>query len=210
MSRFHVGKVLVGQIVGAHGVRGEVRVRSFTADPHSLGAYGPVEDESGQRRFTVAVLGQTRDGVRVRLSGIADRDAAETLRGLRLYVPRERLPPPTDADEFYLTDLIGLKAVTADGAPFGAVVAVHNFGAGDILEIRRDASASGGVGASSDGATVMLPFTRAAVPQVDLGDGRIVVDPPAGLLDGGADRTDEDVAGKDTDGDEMGNGDAGG
>lgn len=164
-------KVCLGTIVGVHGVRGTVRIKSFTADPAAIAAYGAVSDESGTRRFAVDVLGQARGAVLARLSGVADRDAAEALRGLRLYVPRDALPK-TNEDEFYHADLIGLPVETKEGALLGSVRAVHNFGAGDILELR-----------AGDGREFFLPFSDAIVPSVDLAAGRIVADPPASLLE---------------------------
>lgn len=164
-------KICLGTIVGVHGVRGAVRIKSFTADPAAVAAYGAVSDESGARRFEVKVLGQARGAVLARLSGVADRDAAEALRGLRLYVPRAALPE-TNEDEFYHADLIGLPVETMEGARLGSVRAVHNFGAGDILELRAD-----------DGRELMLPFSDAIVPSVDLAKGRIVAAPPPSLLE---------------------------
>jgi 16S rRNA processing protein RimM len=165
------GKVCLGIVVGAHGVRGVVRIKSFAADPRDVGAYGPLTDESGGRRFEVTVEGFARGAVLARLSGVADRDAAEALRGLRLYVPRAALPA-TKEDEYYHADLIGLPVETREGSALGRVRAVHNFGAGDILELRAD-----------DGRELMLPFSDAVVPIVDLASGRIVAAPPPGLLE---------------------------
>ena len=164
-------KVCLGTIVGVHGVQGTVRIKSFTADPADIAAYGAVSDESGGRRFEVKVLGQARGTVLARLSGIADRNAAEALRGLRLYVPRAALPEANE-DEFYHADLIGLPVETREGAPLGSVRAVHNFGAGDILELR-----------DGNGREILLPFSDAAVPEIDLANGRIVAVPPEGLLE---------------------------
>ena len=159
-------RVCVAQIGAAHGVRGEVRLKSFTEDPLNVTRYGALETEDG-RRFEVEALRPAKDVLIARLKGVADRNAAAALKNTRLYVPRERLPQPAD-DEFYQADLIGLAAHTRDGAPFGTVMAVHNFGAGDLLEIEPAAG----------GATVMLPFTRAVVPVVEIASGRIVVAPP--------------------------------
>jgi 16S rRNA processing protein RimM len=152
-------------------VQGAVRIKSFTADPADIAAYGAVSDESGARRFEVKVLGQARGAVLARLSGIADRNAAEALRGLRLYVARAALPE-TNEDEFYHADLIGLPVETTEGAALGRVSAVHNFGAGDILELRAD-----------DGRELLLPFSDAVVPAIDFAAGRIVAAPPASLLE---------------------------
>jgi 16S rRNA processing protein RimM len=166
-------------IVGApHGVRGLVRVKSFTDVPAAIAGYGALEDESGARKFTLRVVGAAKgDGMVIaQLSGVADRDRAEALRGLRLYAPRAALPA-TAEDEFYHADLVGLSAVFEDGAPLGTVVAVHDFGAGDVLEIARDA-----------GQPLLVPFTRAAVPMVDVIGGKIVVDLPEGLIEAPTER----------------------
>ena len=164
-------KVCVGTIVGVHGVQGAVRIKSFTADPADVAAYGAVSDESGALRFAVKVLGQARGAILARLSGVADRNAAEALRGVRLYVARAALPE-TKEDEFYHADLIGLPVETREGVPLGSVRAVHNFGAGDILELRGD-----------DGRELLLPFSDAVVPEIDFAAGRIVAAPPASLLE---------------------------
>ena len=158
--------VCVGQVAAAHGVRGAVKLRCFTAEPEGVAAYGPLCDEAGRELFRIRVLGPTQGGVIAHVQGIADRDAAEALRGLRLYVPRARLPEP-EAEEFYHEDLIGLPARDASGAELGRVAAVLNFGAGDLLELSTE-----------DGGSLMLPFTRAAVPEIDLARGFIVVVPP--------------------------------
>ena len=159
-------RVLIAQIGAAHGVRGEVRLKAFTEDPMSVARYGPLETEDGKRRFEIDAVRPAKDMLVARLKGITDRDAAERLTNLRLYVARERLPQPAD-DEFYHTDLIGLAAVTANGEALGTLKAVHNFGAGDLLEIELVAG----------GATLMLPFTETTVPEIDIAGGRIVVEP---------------------------------
>jgi len=171
-EREHRGRVCVGAVAGAHGVRGAVKIKSFTANPEDVAGYGPLEDESGERRLSLRLIGNGKGVLIGHLSGITDRNQAEALRGLRLYLPRSALPP-TDEDEYYHADLIGLDAVLTDGTPVGAVRAIHDFGAGDTLEIAR-----------SEGPPVVVPFTRAVVPSVDLGAGRLVIDPPPGLLDG--------------------------
>jgi 16S rRNA processing protein RimM len=165
-----VKRVCVGVVTGAHGVRGAVRVKSFTADPAAVARYGPLEDESGERQFALRLIGSAKGVLVAKLAGIADRDQAEALRGLRLYLPRAALPPAGE-DEYYHADLIGLAAALVDGTPLGQVRAVHDFGAGDTLEIVRP-----------QGPPVVVPFTRAVVPLVDLAAGRLVVDPPPGLL----------------------------
>lgn len=177
-------KVCVGQITGAHGVRGLVKVKPFTAAPEDLTAYGPVSDETGARRLALQLLSWAKDQWIARVEGVADRDAADALRGLRLYVDRAALPE-AEEDEFYHADLIGLAAVLADGSSFGTVRAVFDFGAGEFLEIARPGPGPGG-------AAVMVPFTRAAVPVVDIAGRRVVIDPPAGLLEP-AERPPEDA-----------------
>ena len=164
-------RVCVGVVTGAHGVRGAVRVKSFTAEPEAVAAYGPLEDERGERHFDLRIVGSAKGVLIGWLSGVEDRDRAEALRGLRLYLSRAALPPPGDED-YYHADLIGLDAVLVDGGPVGRVRAVHDFGAGDTLEIARP-----------QGQPVMVPFTRAVVPIIDLMAGRLVIDPPPGLLD---------------------------
>ena len=155
--------VCVAQIGAPHGVRGAFRLRCFTELPESVAAYGPVCDKAGEPLFALRVVSAAKGGVIATTPGIADRDAAEALRGLRLYVPRARLPV-TDEDEFYHDDLVGLAAQASDGTPVGRVVAVHNHGAGDILEVEL-----------RDGRTELVPFTRAAVPTVDLAAGTVEV-----------------------------------
>lgn len=172
--------VCVGAVAGAHGVRGVVRVKSFTAEPDDVCAYGPVSDEAGARTWRIERVGHAKGVVLVRLEGILDRDAADALKGTRLYVARSALPEPEDEEEFYHADLIGLSADLADGTPFGRVKAVHDHGAGDILEIARPHAPP-----------LDVPFTLAAVPLVDVAAGRIVVDLPPGLtgpvaVEGGA------------------------
>jgi 16S rRNA processing protein RimM len=165
-------RICVGVITGAQGVRGAVRIKSFTAAPEDVAAYGPVADEAGERSFDLRAVGRAKGVVIATIAGIADRDAADRLKGVRLYVAREKLPAPGE-EEYYHADLIGLAAVLKDGTVLGRVRAVHEYGAGDSIEVLRD-----------DGGTVLVPFTRAAVPKVDLAAGLVVIDPPDGLLDG--------------------------
>jgi 16S rRNA processing protein RimM len=162
-------RVCVAQIGAAHGIRGEVRLRSFTEDPMAVTAYGPLESEDGTQRFEIKALRPAKDHFVARLAGIDNRNAAERLTGVKLYVSRERLPPVEDEETFYHADLIGLAAVTPEGAPLGTVTAIHNFGAGDIVEIAPE----GG------GPTLLLPFTDTTVPEIDLAAGRMVAVPPA-------------------------------
>jgi 16S rRNA processing protein RimM len=169
----HSRRVCVGIITAPQGVQGAVRIKSFTEVAKDVCGYGPVEDESGRRRFNLSLLGTAKGVVIARISGVEDRNQAETLRGLQLYLPRSTLPQ-TEADEYYHADLIGLEAVLGDGTSIGRVRAIHDFGAGDTLELARP-----------DAPPVMVPFTRAVVPVVELAAGRLVVDPPSGLLDDG-------------------------
>jgi len=161
-------RICVAQIGAAHGIRGEVRLRSFTEDPEAFTRYGPLESEDGARTFEIETLRPAKDHFVARLVGVADRSAAEKLTNIKLYVPRDRLPPVEDDDTFYQLDLIGLAAVAPDGTALGTVKAIHNFGAGDIVEI---SPLSGGV-------SLMVPFTTEAVPEVDIAGRRIVVVPP--------------------------------
>ena len=160
-------RVCVAQIGAAHGIRGEVRLRSFTEDPLAVASYGELETEDGARRFTIEALRPAKDFLVARIAGVADRDAAEKLTNLELFVPRDRLPAIEEADTYYHADLVGLAAVTADGVALGTVTAIHNFGAGDIIEITP-----------KEGAPLMLTFTEAAVPKVDLTAKQIIVVPP--------------------------------
>jgi 16S rRNA processing protein RimM len=165
-------RICIGAVGGAFGVRGEVRVKSFTAEPSDLAAYGPVETEDGKQAFTVTLTGQTTKGALIaRLSGVATKEQADALRGVRLYVARDRLPALPD-DEFYHADLIGLDVYDTGGALLGRVKSVQNHGASDLLEIQ----------APGQTATVLLPFTHEAVPTVDIASGRIVADPPEGVF----------------------------
>jgi 16S rRNA processing protein RimM len=166
-------QVCVGVVTGPHGVGGAVRVKSFTARPEDVAAYGPLSDESGTRQLELRLVGAAKGVVIARLTGVDDRNRAEALRGLRLYLPRAALPAPEE-EEYYHADLIGLDATLADGTSIGRVRAVHDFGAGDTLEIERNGAPP-----------LMVPFTRAVVPVVEPDAGRLVIDPPPGLLDGG-------------------------
>jgi 16S rRNA processing protein RimM len=164
-------RVCLGQIGAAHGVRGEVRLRSFTSDPAAIADYGPLETEDG-RVFEIETLRPAKDHFVVRLSGIRDRDAASALANTKLYVPRERLPETAEPDEFYHADLVGLAVIDRAGTKLGTVVAIHNFGAGDLIEVRAD----------TGGNTELVPFDTTHVPAVDIAAGKIVVDPPQGLF----------------------------
>jgi 16S rRNA processing protein RimM len=168
-------RILLGRIAGAHGIRGEVLIKTFTAAPENIGAYGPLSDETGTRTFKLKSARATPKGVVARLQGVDDRNGAEALRGIALYIERDRLPEAAE-DEFYHADLVGLTAVDGDGKPVGEIVAVQNYGAGDLLEIRLAGSSK----------TELVPFTDAAVPQVDVAARRVVVLMP------GTDETEEE------------------
>jgi 16S rRNA processing protein RimM len=164
-------RVLMGRVLGAHGIKGAVRVFSYAAVPEDIAAYGPLEDESGGRKFSLTVVGKARGAVLAEVEGIGDRDAAEALRGTKLYLQRSALPAPEEG-EFYWDDLVGLKAEVVGGTVLGEVVAVHDYGGGPSLEVKRKA-----------GAPVMVPFTNRVVPVVDLEAGKLVIDPPEGLFE---------------------------
>ncbi len=186
MTRLPEERICIGAIAGVRGLKGEVRIKSFTADPDDIAAYGPVSTEDGERTYRINVTARVKGLIIARLDGIDDRDAAETLKGTRLYVPKSVLPEPDDGD-FYHADLIGLKAETEDGDTLGTVKAVHNFGAGDIIEIA--AAPGGGPGEGKE--DLMVPFTAELVPEVDLNEGRIVVAPPE-VLEAPGDNNGED------------------
>ena len=162
--------VCVARIGAAHGVRGAVKLWTFTEDPFAVRHYGPLLSKDGKRQFEVATAREARDHLVATFKGVTTRDEAEHLNGIELYVPREKLPA-TDADEYYHTDLIGLAAVTTDGEPLGRVLAIHNFGAGDIIEI-----------APPKGTTLLLPFSNAVVPEVDIAGGRVVIALPQEIV----------------------------
>src|SRR5215469_4743036 len=160
-------QVCVARIGAAHGVRGAVKLWTFTADPFAVTRYGPLSTKDGARSFEVAHAREAKGFLVATLKGVTTRNEAERLNGLELYVAREPLPPPHE-DEYYHADLIGLAAVTTSGEPLGKVIAIHNFGAGDIIEVAPPA-----------GATMLLPFSNAVVPTVDLKGGRVLIELPA-------------------------------
>lgn len=160
-------QICVARIGAAHGVRGEVKLWPFTEDPMAVIDYGPLSTKDGARQFEVVRARVAKDHLVAVLKGIATREDAERVNGLELYIARDRLPP-TGAGEYYHADLIGLRAVDAAGADIGKVLAVHNFGAGDIIEI-----------APPSGPTLLLPFTDAVVPTVDLANGHVVLVMPS-------------------------------
>lgn len=156
-------RILLGHIAGAHGIKGEVLVKSYTGDPLAIADYGPLADERG-RAFEIASVRASNKGVIARLKGVTDRNAAEALKGVALHVDRAKMPEPDEGD-YYHADLVGLAAVDASGNAIGKVVAVQNFGAGDLLELRLDGAKQ----------TEFVPFTDACVPTVDIAGGRVTV-----------------------------------
>mgnify|MGYP001821245327 CR=1 FL=1 len=165
-------RVCVGAVAGSFGVKGEVRLKSFCADPEAIASYGALSSEDGAQTWDVRLTRPVKAGFAARLSGVTSKEAADALRGTRLYVDREKLPHLPD-DEFYHTDLIGLVVIDTGGEELGRVKAVLNHGAGDLLEIAGKAIKQ----------RVLLPFTQVAVPTVDLNANRLVVDPPEGLFE---------------------------
>ena len=162
--------VCVGAFAGAFGVHGEVRLKSFTAEPEAIAGYGPLASEDGTT-YDVVITRGIKAGFAARVSGISSKEAADDLRGTRLYVARERLPSLPD-DEFYHSDLIGLNVFDTGGEKLGIIKSVHDHGAGDLLDVHGPGLKNG----------VLMPFTKEAVPTVDLKGGRIVIDPPEGLF----------------------------
>jgi 16S rRNA processing protein RimM len=175
--------VCLGQIGAPHGVRGEVRLRSFTEEPEAIAAYGPLQTEDG-RAIEIEALRPAKDYFVAALAGIHDRDAAAQLANAKLYAPRERLPQLADPEEFYYADLIGVAVLDRSGERLGSVVAIHNFGAGDLIEVRLDAT----------GKTELLAFNDSNVPNVDIAAGAIVIDPPADWLSPTPDAEESDAA----------------
>jgi 16S rRNA processing protein RimM len=159
-------KICVARIGAAHGVRGAVKLWTFTEDPLAVKAYGPLVTKDGARQFEVTHAREAKGHLVATLKGIGTREEAERLNGVELYIARDKLPA-TDENEYYHADLIGLAAVTPANEPLGRVIAIHNFGAGDLIEI-----------APPQGATLLLPFTNAVVPSVDLEGGRVIVELP--------------------------------
>src|ERR1700689_2196373 len=171
------GHICIAPIGSAHGVRGAVKLWTFTDDPLAVMQYGSLATKDGARSFEIATAREAKGHLVATLKGVATREEAERLNGIELYIARDKLPA-TDADEYYHPARIGLAAVTAAGEPLGRVLAIHNFGAGDIIEI-----------APPQGATMLLPFTSAVVPTVDLADGRVVIELPAEIEGDGPEET---------------------
>ena len=167
MARGSDTRVCLGVVVGAHGVRGTLRIKPFTEEPEAVGAYGPVSDEAGRRSFELTVHGTHKGVVLATVPGVDDRDAAMAMKGTRLYVDRAALPAVEEEDAFYHADLLGLRVEDTSGRVLGRVTGVEDHGAGDVIEVT---DARGGVR--------VLPFTKVVVPTVDLAGERLVVDPP--------------------------------
>lgn len=156
--------ILLGHISSAQGIRGEVVIKSHTGDPADIGAYGPLTDKTGTKTYELTVVRVAKKGVIGRLKGVTDRNAAEALRSTELYIARDKLPEPED-DELYHADLIGLAAHTADGTLIGEVIAIQNFGAGDLVEILL----------AEKKRTEFIPFDEHFVPEIDVEAGRVTV-----------------------------------
>jgi len=163
--------ICVGAIGGAYGVQGEVRLKSYTSEPMAIADYAPLYTEDCGRTFDLVLTGRVKNGLSARMSGIISKEDADALKGTELFVPRDRLPSLPD-DEFYHADLVGMTVYDTGGAMLGKVRTVQNHGASDLLEI----------GGPDLKTTVLLPFTRSVVPTVDLAAGKIIADPPEGLL----------------------------
>jgi 16S rRNA processing protein RimM len=161
-------KILLGRIGAAHGIKGSVKLTSFTAVPMNIGSYGPLSTNRADLTITITALKQVGTALVARLKGVSDRDTAETLNGTELYADRSVLPPPDDEDDFYHSDLIGLEARLTDGHILGEVSALPNFGAGDVIEVRDPRT----------GETFLYPFTKLVVPQISITEGYLVIDPP--------------------------------
>ena len=157
-------KVCLGKIVGVHGIRGEVKLKSYTASDKDIACYGELEDKTGARRFSLQIAGRSKDLLRARIKGIEDRTAAEALIGTELYAPRDVLPDLPENEVYYEADLLGLKVLDTQKAEVAEVIGFYNFGAGDILEIRL-----------KNGRSEMLPFNKGYVPEINLADGYIIV-----------------------------------
>jgi len=174
-----VERLRVGVVADAHGIRGQVKIRSFTANPRDLTAYGLLTDRAGNRVFRVKVMGEAKNLLICAILGIRTRNEAEALRGTELYIDKAALPRPK-ANEFYCADLIGLTVHTAEGVVFGSVLGVHNFGAGDIVEI-----------AMTDGHPEMFPLTRSIFPFIDIRGRSITINPPDTLVAWGEEKNPE-------------------
>lgn len=166
--------ILLGQIGAAHGIKGEVRIATHTQDPLAIGTYGPLDTDRPGLTITIAKLRLNKNVVVAHIKGISDRTAAEQLNGVNLYLDRSKLPDPADEDDFYHADLLGLEARLESGVVIGAVSAIPNFGAGDLIEIRD----------SQSGDTYLYPFTKAVVPSIRLAEGYLTIVVPLDVDEG--------------------------
>ena len=164
--------IIIGAIAGAFGVKGEVRLKSFTSDPETIADYSPLLTEDGSRSYEVRLTGQLKNGFSAKLSGVHTKEQADGLRGLQLFVPRSKFPNLPN-DEFYYADLLGLSVFSVGGAELGHIKMIQNHGATDLLEIFT----------GETGKSVLLPFTQINVPTVDISSGKIIIDPPEGLFE---------------------------
>ncbi len=160
--------ILLGTIGAAHGIKGEVRITSHTQDPEAIASYGPLSTDRGTLTITIEAARLQKNVLIARLTGIRDRDAAEKLNGISLFVERDKLPEPDDEDDFYHADLIGLDARLDSGVSIGRVIALHNHGAGDLIEVQDELK----------GDTFLFPFTKSVVPTIRIADGYLVIAPP--------------------------------
>ena len=174
MSARKPKRLCLGIITGVHGIHGEVVIKSYTSDPLDIKSYGPLSDEPNERQFKIGKARIAKKGIVARLKDVDDRTSAESLKGTALFVDHARLPKPVDEDEYYFTDLIGLKVLLADGEDYGTVTGVHNFGAGDLIEIEENRSAGGDKRQTSE----VYPFDRQTVPEVNITEGHIIFNPP--------------------------------
>ena len=160
-------KICVGVITAPHGVKGLIRVKSFTEKQEDILLYAPFTDKLGEREIRIEFVGRSKGLILARVDGVDDRQSAETLRGIELFIERGVLPYAKEDDEYYYADLVGLSVYLSDGSAYGKVKAIHNFGAGDMIDI-----------ALISHGDILLPFTKDLVPEVDLDSGRLIVDPP--------------------------------
>lgn len=167
-------RILMGQIGAPHGIKGQVRITPFTQDPEAIGSYGALDTDRDGLQISITKLRLQKNVIIAHLKGIGDRDAAEKLNGVSLFVDRSRLPEPEDEDDFYHADLLGLEARLTSGVVIGKVLALPNFGGGDLIEIRDPQS----------GDTFLYPFTKAVVPQIRIAEGYIVIEAPLDAPEG--------------------------
>lgn len=166
-------RVCLGRVIGARGLSGEIRIKTFTQDPLAIGGYGPLQDVAGGRQFEISDVKAAKNGVVARLKGVSTRAQADALKGVEFYLDRARLPDMEDGSTFYFEDLVGLVAINDNGSALGQVISVQNFGAGDLLEVRP----------ATGGASVLVPFTSEIVPDIDIEAGWMLMLPPEGIFE---------------------------